>query len=147
MSDILDRAEDLAERYNSSGFIHKEATLLLPELIAEIKRLRGQQKYLAMATPCSIDDQFSFHVFSARVTPTPKQINYSDGLKKIIARDEQKAAYVARLETEYVKSQAARLFYADHNTGAQWGQVGESYREPYEKAANTSLEKIKKGEQ
>ena len=38
MSDILDRAEDLAERYNSSGFIHKEATLLLPELIAEIKR-------------------------------------------------------------------------------------------------------------
>ena len=57
MTDILDRAEDLAERYNSSGFIHKEATLLLPELIAEIKRLRGQQKYLAMATPCSIDDQ------------------------------------------------------------------------------------------
>ena len=38
MSDILDRAEDLAERYNSSGFIHKEATLLLPELIAEIKQ-------------------------------------------------------------------------------------------------------------
>ena len=39
MSDILGRAEDLAERYNSSGFIHKEATLLLPDLIAEIKRL------------------------------------------------------------------------------------------------------------
>ena len=44
MSDILDRAEDLAERYNSSGFIHKEATLLLPELIAEIKR---QAAYVA----------------------------------------------------------------------------------------------------
>ena len=38
--DLLDRAEDLAERYNSSGFIHKEATLLLPELIEEIKRQR-----------------------------------------------------------------------------------------------------------
>ena len=44
MSDILSRAEDLAERYNSSGFIHKEATLLLPELIAEIKQ---QAAYVA----------------------------------------------------------------------------------------------------
>ena len=39
MGDILSRAEAIAERYNSSGFIHKEATLLLPDLIAEIKRL------------------------------------------------------------------------------------------------------------
>ena len=44
MSDILNRAEELAERYNSSGFIHKEATLLLPELIAEIKQ---QAAYVA----------------------------------------------------------------------------------------------------
>ena len=44
MSDILDRAEDLAERYNSSGFIHRDATLMLPELIAEIKQ---QAAYVA----------------------------------------------------------------------------------------------------
>ena len=55
MSDILDRAEDLAERYNSSGFIHKEATLLLPDLIAEIKRqaayvARLEAAYLAAET-------------------------------------------------------------------------------------------------
>lgn len=44
MSDIPDRAEALAERYNSSGFIHKEATLLLPDLIAKIKQ---QAAYVA----------------------------------------------------------------------------------------------------
>ena len=44
MSDILDRAEALAEQYNSSGYIHRDATLLLPELIAEIKR---QAAYVA----------------------------------------------------------------------------------------------------
>ena len=53
MSDILDRAEDLAERYNSSGFIHKEATLLLPELIAEIKQ---QAAYVARLEAAYLDE-------------------------------------------------------------------------------------------
>ena len=147
MTDLLDRAEDLAERYNSSGFIHKEATLLLPELIAEIKRLRWQRQDLAMATPCSTDDQLSQrkYDFSEAVAqnamtphrPTPKQINYTDGLKKTIARDEQQAAYVARLEAAYLQETRRRM------------SLEERYTEPsdWEEAASEALERIKRGEQ
>ena len=54
---------------------------------------------------------------------------------------------IARLGAAYLQSQAARLFYAAQNAGAQWGQVGESFREPYEKTARESLERIKAGGQ
>lgn len=54
--------------------------------------------------------------------------------------------YIKRLEAKYLQSQAARLFYATHNTGAQWGQVGELFREPYEKSARECLEHIKRGD-
>ena len=148
MSDILDRAEDLAERYNSSGFIHKEATLLLPELIAEIKRLRWQRQDLAMATPCSTDDQLSQrkYDFSEAVAqnamtphrPTPKQINYTDGLKRMIARDEQQAAYVARLEAAYVE-----LCKDCYFRPFDWNDHTDEAKTKAEKHARDALERIK----
>ena len=35
MSEILDRAKELATRYEANGYIHRDATLLLPNLVAE----------------------------------------------------------------------------------------------------------------
>ena len=35
MSDILARAKELAAQHEASGYIHRDATLLLPELVAE----------------------------------------------------------------------------------------------------------------
>lgn len=35
MSEILDRAKELAAQYEANGYIHRDATLLLPELVAE----------------------------------------------------------------------------------------------------------------
>lgn len=46
MSDLIEQAEALIERYDASGFIHQDATLLLPDLIAEIKRLQDRVEYL-----------------------------------------------------------------------------------------------------
>jgi hypothetical protein len=40
MSDILQEAEALIEKHTTSGYIHRDATLLLPGLVEEIKRLR-----------------------------------------------------------------------------------------------------------
>lgn len=40
MSDILQEAEALIEKHTTSGYIHRDATLLLPRLVEEIKRLR-----------------------------------------------------------------------------------------------------------
>ena len=40
MSDILQEAEALIEKHATSGYIHRDATLLLPKLVEEIKRLR-----------------------------------------------------------------------------------------------------------
>ena len=39
MSDILQEAETLIEKHDTSGYIHRDATLLLPGLVEEIKRL------------------------------------------------------------------------------------------------------------
>ena len=154
MSDILSRAEELAERYNSSGFIHKEATLLLPELIAEIKRLRWQRQDLAMATPCSTDDQLSQrkYDFSEAVVqnamtphrPTPKQINYTDGLKRMIARDEQQAAYVTRLEAAYLAAETEKRKYEKAHPNPFFDSKMEYWSE---REAREALERIKGGEQ
>ena len=35
MSEILARAKELATRYEANGYIHRDATLLLPNLVAE----------------------------------------------------------------------------------------------------------------
>ena len=40
MSDILQEAETLIEKHTTSGYIHRDATLLLPGLVEEIKHLR-----------------------------------------------------------------------------------------------------------
>jgi hypothetical protein len=40
MSDILQEAEALIEKHTTSGYIHRDATLLLPGLVEEIKHLR-----------------------------------------------------------------------------------------------------------
>lgn len=40
MSDILQEAEALIEKHSTSGYIHRDATLLLPGLVEEIKHLR-----------------------------------------------------------------------------------------------------------
>ena len=40
MSDILQEAETLIEKHATSGYIHRDATLLLPGLVEEIKHLR-----------------------------------------------------------------------------------------------------------
>ena len=154
MSDILSRAEAIAERYNSSGFIHKEATLLLPELIAEIKRLRWQRQDLAMATPCSTDDQLSQrkYDFSEAVVqnamtphrPTPKQINYTDGLKRMIARDEQQAAYVTRLEAAYLAAETEKRKYEKAHPNPFFDSKMEYWSE---REAREALERIKRGEQ
>ena len=122
--DLLARAEALREDLEDGDDDYADEREIIAELIAEIKRLKS----------FADDLMGNCNILRSRA-------------QKAEAALERQAAYVARLETEYVKSQAARLFYADHNTGAQWGQVGESYREPYEKAANTNLEKIKRGEQ
>ena len=52
MSDILERAKWLAERYNDSGHIHRDATLLLPDLITECEKWR--QKAILERAMCYI---------------------------------------------------------------------------------------------
>ena len=128
MSDILDRAEDLAERYNSSGFIHKEATLLLPELIAEIKRLQAMNPFQA-EVPIGI-----------RIAEN--HFAYSDGegsaiLQRMLQEKDKQAAYVARLEAAYLQETRRRM------------SLEERYTEPsdWEEAASEALERIKRGEQ
>ena len=46
MSDILQEAEALIEKHATSGYIHRDATLLLPELVEEIKRLQADNDFL-----------------------------------------------------------------------------------------------------
>jgi hypothetical protein len=46
MSDILQEAEALIEKHTTSGYIHRDATLLLPGLVEEIKRLQSDNDFL-----------------------------------------------------------------------------------------------------
>ena len=46
MSDILQEAETLIEKHATSGYIHRDATLLLPGLVGEIKRLQTDNDFL-----------------------------------------------------------------------------------------------------
>lgn len=46
MTDVLQQAKALIWQHNESGFIHRDATMLLPELVAECERLRQDNKYL-----------------------------------------------------------------------------------------------------
>jgi predicted Fe-S protein YdhL (DUF1289 family) len=50
MSDILQEAETLIEKHTTSGYIHRDATLLLPGLVSEIKRLQDENDYLRNGT-------------------------------------------------------------------------------------------------
>lgn len=50
MSDILQEAETLIEKHATSGYIHRDATLLLPGLVSEIKRLQDENDYLRNGT-------------------------------------------------------------------------------------------------
>lgn len=43
MSKVVDQAKDLIKRYDESGFIHRDATMLLPGLVAECERLLENQ--------------------------------------------------------------------------------------------------------
>ena len=42
MSEILGRAKELVAQYEANGYIHRDATLLLPELIAECEFWRRE---------------------------------------------------------------------------------------------------------
>lgn len=59
MTDVLKQAKDLIKRYDESGFIHRNATRLLPELVAECERLRADNNDLVAnrdATEAYIDE-------------------------------------------------------------------------------------------
>ncbi len=43
MSEVVDQAKDPIQRHDESGFIHRNATRLLPELVAECERLQENQ--------------------------------------------------------------------------------------------------------
>ena len=43
MTDVLKQAKALIRQHNESGFIHRDATMLLPELVAECERLQENQ--------------------------------------------------------------------------------------------------------
>lgn len=146
MSDILDRAEELAERYNSSGFIHKEATLLLPELIAEIKRLKSfaddlmdncnilrnrAQQAEAQLQAIIYDEEVpewtkDYHLlYSALDGPIVEAARkwhqaYRKAQNSNLVRkkqNEQQAAYVTRLEAAFLEADERAIYWEYQYTG------------------------------
>lgn len=49
-NDLISQAEALIEKHDTSGYIHRDATLLLPGLVSEIKRLQDENDYLRNGT-------------------------------------------------------------------------------------------------
>lgn len=45
-NDLIAQAEALIEKHTTSGYIHRDATLLLPRLVEEIKRLQSDNDFL-----------------------------------------------------------------------------------------------------
>ena len=45
-NDLIKQAEALIGKYNANGYIHRDATLLLPGLVEEIKRLQADNDFL-----------------------------------------------------------------------------------------------------
>jgi hypothetical protein len=45
-NDLISQAEALIEKHTTSGYIHRDATLLLPGLVEEIKRLQADNDFL-----------------------------------------------------------------------------------------------------
>ena len=81
MSDILARAKELVTRYEASGYIHRDATLLLPELVAECEfwRQKAIEEHAARlyyeSLPCR-SDEYSWHDYPEDPCQCKKKSTY-----------------------------------------------------------------------
>ena len=97
MSDILARAKELAAQHEASGYIHRDATLLLPELVAECEfwRRRAIEERAKRITNICEPDKFG-------TWPRLEKIVYEEA------------------ETQLEREQAEReLDMTDHNQQAE----------------------------
>ena len=148
-NDLISQAEALIEKHATSGYIHRDATLLLPGLVEEIKRLRVLE-CAAKANMTRRDEDIGdlMKELGLQVTQddTGEELTIAYMLGSKDANDRLKVLqdYVGRLEPKYIDSNAARRYYAD-GYEAPWPQVGNEFKERYIKDAQAALEKIRRG--
>ena len=81
MSDILARAKELVTRYEASGYIHRDAMLLLPGLVAECEfwRRKAIEEHAARlyyeSLPCR-SDEYSWHDYPEDPCQCKKKSTY-----------------------------------------------------------------------
>ena len=136
--DILERAKAL----RSSAFgTHKQALDVVDELIAEVERLRSDQDAIMAAW----DKDAVEH--DARI----KELEEAN--RNIDKRRDEMAAFIERLEADFLDHLAARLYY-EHYPGVSdaysWHDYPEEAchsmpKEEFRKKAREALARIKEG--
>ena len=164
-NDLISQAEDLIEKHATSGYIHRDATLLLPGLVEEIKRLRVLEcaakanmtrrdedigdlmKELAKWQQIAIQQRalINFieteerYAYSEHVVLSDDEISIA--AKELGLQVTQEAGYLERLKEDFI-------FYARSYEYLRDPEKWKPHQERYEKAeqkAQAALEKIRRG--
>jgi hypothetical protein len=129
-NDLISQAEALIEKHATSGYIHRDATLLLPKLVEEIKRLRADNDFLHKF----VDDPGS--TLEAALNAVREQLE--------VIRKQQ--AYIDRLEAAYLDIWRITLSDKDGNLMPdQLKELNEAANTMLQLQAQATLEKIRGG--
>ena len=160
--DILERAKAVARKLDNGELHWQEYKAVVPELIAEVERLRSFRGRIARIlgqSPSDCDDLLivgldSRIILAKRLTARIKELEARIGREQVATMQNREAqlqnvissreAYIKLLEAAFLRSNAAMRYYQEGNRGP-WSQLGEKFKEPYQEKAREALERIKEG--
>lgn len=160
-SDILERAKAVVGKCH----LVRETELLLPELIAEVERLRSENlDYSCIARDLDFDITKKARLIDAQhdgILRLRKRLAAKDARIKELEAELELCNRMAkeqienstfllnghiakeeRLEVAFLRSNAAMRYYQEGNRGP-WPQLGEKFKEPYQEKAREALARIK----
>ena len=132
---------------------------LLPELIAEVERLRSDMQAILVDHEVPgwaedfrrLNDGSAFPVFEVakKWHAAYRKAQNSNLIRKKQTEDQdarikELEANNKRLEAAFLRSNAAMRYYQEGNRGP-WPQLGEKFKEPYQEQAREALKRIKEG--
>ena len=165
MSEILARAKELATRYEANGYIHRDATLLLPNLVAECefwqqKAIEERANQIAGIPVSHLKDKYKRNVYREQAAKELDLQGYVfkttydvAGPIEINGERYVKAAYIERLEKEFLAAKGALIWeeidreqLKEHykDVDLPWMSAKEK-GERIARGAQDALEKIREG--
>ena len=158
MTDLLSRAEAIKTKLDNGELHWQEYKAIVPELIAEIRRLQaGAQEAETQLQAIVYDDEApewakDYHLLHSALdgpivdAARKWHLAYRKAQNSNLVRkqqNEQQAAYVARLEAAYLDLTASVLWDRTYMVGCN----AKEHRIRAEKAAREALEKIRGGKE